>query len=220
MTVAWLRKIAKGTDQACRDGVRKIQQALLSAATSVQYESANEPGEQLGVTDLPPEPFTLQQQKSSRMDGGQEDDGTFRDDVPVQPPLEQAHLARERRAAAAANREPLKGTAAFREVPLTGAHQSSFPFYRNRESFGRLNDLQGNGVPQPAAAATFGGKVELFTTTEEGEVDKILMPDGTEATPPRVPTGPDTMAITCARECAIIPTTVAWRRACQPRKKS
>ena len=115
-------------------------------------------------------------------DGTFRDDGTFPDDVPVQSPLEQEHLARERRAAAAANREPLKGTAAFREVPLTGAHQSSFPFYRNRESFGRLNDLQGNGVPQPAATATFGGKVELFTTTEEGEVDKILMPDGTEAT--------------------------------------
>ena len=38
--------------------------------------------------------------------------------------------------------------------------------------------------------------------------------------PPRVPSGPDIMAITCAKECALITTTVAWRRACQPRKKT
>ena len=181
MTVAWLRKRLEESATECGSKIRNLQQALLSAAASVQHESANEPGEQLGVTGLPPEPFSWQQQKQSRMDGGQEDDGTLRDHVPIHAPLEQEHLAKERRAAAASNREPLKGTAAFREVPLTGAHQSSFPFYRSRSSFGRLSDMDSNSVPQPAASARCEETEELFTTTEEGQVDKILLPNGNEA---------------------------------------
>ena len=181
MTVAWLRKRLEESATECGSKIRNLQQALLSAAASVQHESANEPGEQLGVMGLPPEPFSWQQQKQSRMDGGQEDDGTLRDHVPIHAPLEQEHLAKERRAAAASNREPLKGTAAFREVPFTGAHQSSFPFYRSRSSFGRLSDMDSNSVPQPVASARCEETEELFTTTEEGQVDKILLPNGNEA---------------------------------------
>ena len=147
MTVAWLRKSLEESATRCGDKIRSLQQALLSAAASVQFESANEPGEQLGVTGLPPEPFSWEQQKQSRMDGGQEDDGTLRDHVPIQAPPGQEHLAKERHAAAASIREPLEGTSAFREVPLTGAHQSLFSFYRSRSSFGRLSDMEGNGVP-------------------------------------------------------------------------
>ena len=41
--------------------MKKTRESLLSAATSVQYESANESATQMGVTDLPPEPFTEKQ---------------------------------------------------------------------------------------------------------------------------------------------------------------
>ena len=69
----------------------------------------------MGVSDLPPEPFTEKQQRLSKMDGGLEDDGfTKRDLVKLQPPLGQEHVGRERRAAATGNRPPLKGAAAFR----------------------------------------------------------------------------------------------------------
>ena len=79
-----------------------MREALLRAAVSVQYESANEPAIQMGVSDLPPEPFTEKQQRQSKMDGALEDDGiTKRDLVKLQPPLEQEHVGRERRAAAA-----------------------------------------------------------------------------------------------------------------------
>ena len=88
MTVAWLRKRLEESATKCASKIRNLQQALLSAAASVQHESTNEPGEQLGVTGLPPEPFSWQQQKQSRMDGGQEDDGTLRDHVPTHAPLE------------------------------------------------------------------------------------------------------------------------------------
>jgi len=95
VTVSWLRKVLKQSTAYCREQVQALRVALLSAASSVQYESANEPGAQLGVSDLPPEPFTFLQQKQSKMDGKVEDDGTRRDDVPVSPSLRQEHLERE-----------------------------------------------------------------------------------------------------------------------------
>jgi len=54
MTLAWLRENVNQSATTCVEKIRSLQQALLSAAASVQFESANEPGEQLGVTDLPP----------------------------------------------------------------------------------------------------------------------------------------------------------------------
>ena len=62
------------------------------------------------------------------MDGGQEDDGTLRDHVPIHAHLEQEHLAKERRAAAASNREPLKGTAAFKRFPSQEHTRARFHF--------------------------------------------------------------------------------------------
>ena len=174
VTVAWLRSVLKETPEVCHQRVLRLREALLSCAASVQYESANEPGRQMGITDLPPEPFSEKQQRQSRMDGGEEDDGTFRELVPLTPPLEQEHLARERRSAAAANRLPLKGIAAFREVPLTAAHQSSFPWYRVRGSFGRLRAADA-GVPQPGAPRSLAVETDLFQTAESGMVEHALL---------------------------------------------
>ena len=180
VTVAWLRSVLKETPEVCHQRVLRLREALLSCAASVQYESANEPGRQMGITDLPPEPFSEKQQRQSRMDGGEEDDGTFRELVPLTPPLEQEHLARERRSAAAANRLPLKGIAAFREVPLTAAHQSSFPWCRVRGSFGLLRAADA-GVPQPGAPRSLAVETDLFQTAESGEVEHALLPNGTVA---------------------------------------
>ena len=71
-----------------------LRRRLLGAAATVQYESAREPGLQLGVS-MAPEPFTEVQQRQSRMDGGAEDDGTRRDRVHVVPPFVQPHIAAE-----------------------------------------------------------------------------------------------------------------------------
>ena len=43
-------------------------------ATTVQYEKADGLGLQLGVTDLHAEPFTVKQQRQSRMDGGEDEE--------------------------------------------------------------------------------------------------------------------------------------------------
>ena len=69
-TLRWLRRaVASGLTPAAR----RMSEALLSTAGSVQYESARESGRQLGV-DLRPEPFTSRQQRQSRMDGGADED--------------------------------------------------------------------------------------------------------------------------------------------------
>jgi hypothetical protein len=158
-----------------------MREALLRAAVSVQYESANEPAIQMGVSDLPPEPFTEKQQRQSKMDGALEDDGiTKRDLVKLQLPLEQEHVERERRAAAAGNRPPLKGTAAFREMPLTCAHQSSFPAYRLRGSFGQLQEAAA-GAPQPGPPQTYATEADICQTDPTGKVIAFLRADGQEA---------------------------------------
>ena len=92
VTVSWLRSVLKDTITNCRQRVEALRSKLLSAACSVQYESANEPGAQLGVVNLPPEPFTQLQQMQSKMDGGEEEDGTKRDCVPICPPIHKSTL--------------------------------------------------------------------------------------------------------------------------------
>ena len=103
----------------------------------MQYASVNELGRQLGVLDMPPEPFTDSQQRQSRMDGGEDDDGSLRQYVPIAPAMVQPHIEQERNRAAAENRMPLIGKDAYDSQPLTGAFQSTFPWYRQRFSFGR-----------------------------------------------------------------------------------
>ena len=131
----------------------------------------------MGVNNLPPEPFTAKQQRQTRMDGGEEEDGTLRDFVELGPPVVQPHLQREATSAAAQNRMPLTGCAAYRQLPLTGAFQSSFPSYRQRFSFASLGC-----ATQPAVAdPPYRRDAELFSLDEEGKVQAIVRPDGKKA---------------------------------------
>ena len=68
------------------------------------------------------------------MDGGEEEDGSLRDVVALSPLMGQPHIEQERARAAAENRMPALGPAAFRNLPLTGAFQSTLPSYRQRVS--------------------------------------------------------------------------------------
>ena len=86
--------------QGLVDAVKELRDGLLAAAAPVQYEAVNELGRHLGVSDMPPEPFTEKQRRQSRMDGGAEtdDDNNLRDDVPVAPALVQPRIQRARAA--------------------------------------------------------------------------------------------------------------------------
>jgi len=187
-TMQWLRKAVTTGLTAAADTFRT---ALLAMAATVQYESAREPAKQMGVHDLPPEPFTAKQQRQTRMDGGEDEDGTLREFVELGPPVVQPHLQREALRAAAQNRAPLTGCTAYRQLPLTGAFQSSFPSYRQRFSFASLGS-----APQPAtySSASLGSATqpasseppyrsdaELFSLDEDGKVRAIIRPDGKDA---------------------------------------
>ena len=146
-------------------------------AETVQYESARESARQMNVLDLPLEPFTEKQQRQTRMDGGEDDDGSLREFVELGPPVIQPHIEREQNRAAAANRQPLTGAAAYRDLPITGAFQSTFPVYRQRFSFASL----GSAIQPTAGDLPYRSDAKMFTVDEAGQINGILMPDGTEA---------------------------------------
>ena len=71
---------------------------------------------------------------------------------------------------------PALGPAAFRNLPLTGAFQSTLPNYRQRSSFGRLGGASQHDTAVPRSNA------ELFTVNEDGVVEAVRKPDGSAAT--------------------------------------
>ena len=187
-TMRWLRKaVATGLTAAAHT----FRTALLATAATVQYESAREPAKQMGVHDLPPEPFTAKQQRQTRMDGGEDEDGTLRELVELGPPVVQPHLQREVLRAEAQNRTPLTGCTAYRQLPLTGAFQSSFPSYRQRFSFASLGSANQpatsssaslGSANQPASSdPPYRSDKELFSLEEDGKVRAIVCPDGKDA---------------------------------------
>ena len=173
-TMKWLRKsVVAGLETAAQ----KLRQTMLSLAETVQYESARESATQMEVHDLPPEPFTMEQQRQTRMDGGEDEDGSLREYVPIGPAVVQPHIEREHDRATAENRLPLIGSAAYRDLPLTGAFQSTFPWYRQRFAFASLG-----GATQPTAGyLPYRSDAKLFSIDEDGKVLAVLKPDGTDA---------------------------------------
>ena len=106
--------------------VEQSRKKLEQCAATLQYDSAVEPGVQLGQ-DMPVEPFSIKQQSQSRMDGGLEVDGSMRDQVPLAPHEPLKHVQAE---LAAAQAESRPSRDLYREVPLTGNQLSTFPAYR------------------------------------------------------------------------------------------
>ena len=66
-------------DDELKGILRRMRETLLQAASTIQYDTATLPAEQLGV-DVLPEMFTKSQQMQSRMDGQLEMDGETRRD--------------------------------------------------------------------------------------------------------------------------------------------
>ena len=125
------------------------------------------------------------------MNGGEDEDGTLREDVPIAPPVVQPHIERERCRAAAENRMSFVVQDAYSRLPLTGAFQSIFPWYRQRFSFGCLGSLTqaadtGSAI-QPAgnsgaASLEYRRNADLFQLGEDGAIHCFLDPSGTECT--------------------------------------
>jgi hypothetical protein len=100
--------------------------------------------------------------------------------VDLAPPLQQPHVERERLVAAADSRNPRLGSAAYREVPLTGAIQATYPAYRQRSHFGEIGDVI--QLAESAPRLMMRRLEDMYTLDDEGKIVDVLLPDGTPST--------------------------------------
>ena len=92
------------------------------------------PAEQLSEEVLP-EPFSNKRQVLSRLDGGEEIDGTQRTRLEVTTAEPQGHVVRERKLAEAELRACGN---MYREVPLAGCQMPLSPQYRLPQALGQI----------------------------------------------------------------------------------
>ena len=116
-----LRHMFEQEDETLREILQCAREELLRCAATIMYDSAALPGEQLGEEVLP-EPFSRKQRVQSRLDGGEEIDGSSRTLLEVTPSEPPGHVVRERTVAEAelrACRNSLQRSAAH-WVPAVG----------------------------------------------------------------------------------------------------
>jgi hypothetical protein len=105
---------------------QEISKALVACASTLQYEAATLSARQM-KQEVPVEKFTPRQQELARLDGGVEIDGTQRDTLQPTPDEPLGHVVTEENNALLESR-PTRNT--YRDVPLTGGHNSILPLYR------------------------------------------------------------------------------------------
>ena len=156
---------------------------LVEYITTRHYESSVLPGRQLGVT-LPAAPFSALQQRQSRYDGQMEPDGvTQRDLVDVVDAEPPAHVAREQRAAAAAERREIRSP--YSQVPLTGCSVTLMPSYQLLQNFGTEYPIIDRGeLPEeaPRDRAPARRLDDVCDFDDAGAFKGFLRPDGAAAT--------------------------------------
>ena len=169
---------------------QKAREAVLQAACTLQYDSAELTGTQLGVT-LRPEPFKPQQQRHSRFDGKAEEAD---DTAPLRPLIEvterepNGHIRTEEANAIAGQRQMRNF---YKELPLTGSTQSLMPMYRRSDSFGQVEVPDEYGYYPSVATEHTDNSGWLrhgkeYVVDSSGEVTGFRTPDGENATPEQI----------------------------------
>ena len=163
----------------------KATKALIDCATTLQYEASTLTAKQLQQS-VPAERFTERQQELSRLDGGQEIDGSARHLLAPTPDEPLGHIVAEEHRAMLAGR-PVRN--AYREVPLTGCQMSLLPHYRQPQvafqdfplldEFGRHDAPELGSVAQPGEGLLSGLPWQLG---DDGEVTQPITPNGPENT--------------------------------------
>ena len=178
---AHMRSIFTKRDGDLAAFMAHLRESVLKAASTIQYDAACLPAQQLGQA-VPPEPFSRMQQVRSRLDGGTDIDGTVRALLQLTEDERQGHIQKEAVSAAGELRPPRH---AYKELPLTGAHQSVLPTYRLPQAFGQITlpDERGLFDLTPRAAAERVQPEHLpWQANELGEVLQLKLPDGRPAT--------------------------------------
>ena len=162
-----------------KDFLLKVSEALVRCAITLQYEAATLHARQM-KQEVPAEKFTARQQQLSRLDGGIEIDGTARDLLEPTPDEPLGHIAREQDAAVQSNR-PVRN--AYRDVPLTGCHNSLLPLYRQPHlafrSFPMLDEYGCHSRTEDVSAVLQSLPTPLpWDINEKGEVVAATCPEG------------------------------------------
>ncbi|CAE7160870.1 unnamed protein product [Symbiodinium necroappetens] len=171
-----IKEALLGSDVETTARLQAWRQQGLQYVESVLQESATATARSLDL-HLPPVGFSREQQRQTRFDGLEEEDGSKRLLMPVVADDVDGHVERENAAAAAEQRAP-RGPV---DIPLTGSVNSSLPTYRLPGAFGRMqkcvNDAVSLDCPDP----------KLLTRTpwrqcarSEGKVT-LELPDGRQA---------------------------------------
>ena len=158
---------------------QKIAEALVACASTLQYEAATLSARQMRQ-EVPLEKFTQRQQDLSRLDGGEEIDGTQRDTLQPTPDEPLGHVVAEENNALLESR-PTRNT--YRDVPLTGCHNSLLPLYRQPHlafhDFPMLDEFGCNQDPTGGEAVLESLPVSLPWECEGcGEVKWPTSPEG------------------------------------------
>ena len=129
---------------------------------------------------VPAEKFTPRQQELSRLDGGLEIDGTQREKLEPSPDEPLGHIVAEEHRATLANR-PVRN--AYREVPLTGCHNSILPLYRQPhlafQHFPVLDEFGCHEVSADASTILQSLPTPLpWQLADNGEVENAISPAG------------------------------------------
>ena len=161
--------------------LEEMRRQIVDAVCTIQYDCATLPAEQLGVSVIP-EPVSKAQQRASRLDGGMEENGEQRPRLEITEPEPPGHIAEEARKAAVERRPPKHG---YKEVPLTGCHQSVMPLYRLFGSFGRIaapdeRGLYSEGREVDTRRFLVGAELP-WRTDEKGRVLGYNLPNGQAA---------------------------------------
>ena len=135
--------------------------------------------------EVPAEKLTPRQQELSRLDGGYEIDGTQRRKLEPTPEEPLGHIVAEEDEAALANR-PVGN--AYREVPLTGCHNSLLPAYRQPhyafQAFPMLDEFGRHVRTTEASAVLQSLPTPLpWEVSENGEITDAISPQGTTVSP-------------------------------------
>ena len=180
----------------------EASKALVRCASTLQYEAATLSARQMQQT-VPPERFTARQQELSRLDGGFEIDGTQRQTLQPTPAEPLGHIAAEDDQASLENR-PVRN--AYRDVQLTGCHNSLLPAYRQPhlafQEFPMLDEFGRHVRTQNDAAALQSLPTILpWQVSENGEVTEAVSPDtGTTITTDEFRKDSDRYALAFSRD--------------------
>ena len=167
-----IRRLLQQPDADLDAALKYWRRTTIDYAKSLLQESATWTGKSLGL-ELAPIGFTTEQQRQTRFDGGNEEDGQQRPYLAVSEADVDGHMQREQ-ALAWAEKRSCRG---YMDVPLTGACNSQLPCYRLPGAFGGIADANSSLSRLPWEKTADGTAVVVSKATSKPATFEELRED-------------------------------------------